>query len=183
MTRWLLETGLLELVSLGLFLWMYLYPGQRLWAGDGWPYAPAGMLTLGVVLVEGGVYWLVKFWLLSGRRTRRGSPEIRLRGLQALYVFNVVLLLVFPVVLSVGIVVRGVGKDLPGLLLGVGLYVFAVGEFVHYFLWKINMRSAERASARRGSRRIPARFLRELRRARADVQRSRNLGVGNRRSL
>ena len=169
MTRWLLATGLLELLNVVLFSWLYLYPVRRLWAGGSWPYALVGLLTLNVILIEGGCYWLGKFWLLSKRRTARGNPKARLRGLQALYASNVALLLAFPIVLSVGIATRGIGTGLTSLLLGVGLYGFAVGEFVHYFLWKINMRSEERALAHRGSRRIPARFLRELRRARAAV--------------
>ncbi|MGS2640149.1 hypothetical protein [Streptosporangium sp. G12] len=182
MTRWLLETGLLELFNVGLFSWLYLHPVRWLWDGDNRPYALVGLLTLNVVLVEGGCYWLAKFWLLSRRRTSRGDPRARLCGLQALYAFNVALLLVFPVVVVVGIATRGIGTSPTGLLLGAGLYGFAVGEFVHYFLWKINMRSGERARARRGSRRIPARFLRELRRARAAVSALRHAEVGNERA-
>ena len=58
------------------------------------------------------------------------------------------------------------------LLLGGVLYLFAVGEFVQYFLYKINPRPREgRAMWQRG-RMPPARLRRELRRAAVAVRRS-----------
>ena len=168
MSRWALETGLVELFCVALFSWLFASVARPLWSGDTWPYALLGLLTLDVVLVQGGCYWLAAYRRLHTPRSRRRlSPALSLRGLQAMYAANVALLMVFPLLLAVGVATRWVETDLPGLIFGVALYLFAVGEFVHYFLWKINMRADERAAGRRRSRRVPARFRRELRQARA----------------
>ena len=59
-----------------------------------------------------------------------------------------------------------------GFALVLGLYIFGLGEFVHYFVWKINMRGSERRRQRQSTRRIPARFRRELIRAQRVVSSS-----------
>ena len=56
------------------------------------------------------------------------------------------------------------------VLLGAGFYLFGLGEFLHYFVFKINMRSYERNIAVRSGQLIPARILRELRRAQSEIQ-------------
>ena len=58
-----------------------------------------------------------------------------------------------------------------GIFAGLSLFLFACGEFVHYFLFKINMRPREWRAARARGRPVPARFRRELRRAEAAARR------------
>jgi hypothetical protein len=154
MAAWLLETGVLELVSAVLITYLFLVRGRSWWAG---PPLPVAVLTLDLVLIQGAGYWFLKLRSLRTRRPGRAGPRWRLRALQVLYAADVALLTAFPAVAALS-----GADDLSGLLLGAALWAFALAEFVHYFLWKINMRASERARPRR----VPGRILRELRRAR-----------------
>ncbi len=162
MRGWLVWTGVLEwanVVGFGVVFWRF---GEGS-SGVG-RFAVLGLATLEVVLFEGGAYWLVK------RRAGglRGSAARRLRLFRALYAGNVFLLLVFPVALLAA-VVSGRGPGGTDALLGAALYLLGLGEFVHYFVWKINMRPAEFRRAWRARRPVPARLWREYRRARRAV--------------
>jgi len=88
------------------------------------------------------------------------APRPRLRLLQAVYALTGLSLLVYPALLAIRLL-SGLPVERGDALLGAGLWLFGVGEFVHYFIVKINMRPDER---RRG-RPVPARLRRELERA------------------
>lgn len=62
--------------------------------------------------------------------------------LRALYSANLALLLIFPLVL-LGAFIIGRSLRLGDAIFGLGLYLFGLGEFIHYFVWKINMRPGE----------------------------------------
>ena len=113
MSTWLLVTGLVEIANVAVFTFLaFVIIGGR----EGpWPLAWIGVLTLDLILLEGGVYWLLKRW-------------------------------------SVG---------------------HALGEFVHYFVFKINMRAAERRLASQRGRLVRARLWRALARATAESKRKR----------
>jgi hypothetical protein len=152
MAAWLLETAVLELVGAALISWLVLVQWRDWWSG---PVVPVAVATVDVVLVVGAGYWFSTWDAVRRRGPSRLSPAVRLRALQALYAVTAAALLAFPVVALAG------GTDVPSLVLGGAVWAFAVAEFVHYFVWKINMRRRERGRLR------PARLRRSLQRARA----------------
>lgn len=77
--------------------------------------------------------------------------------LRALYSVNLALLLIFPLVL-LGAFIIGRSLRLGDAIFGLGLYLFGLGEFIHYFVWKINMRPGEWRRFIRAAQPIPARF-------------------------
>jgi len=153
--RWLLLTGLLEIANVGIFamLWLTL---NRIIPGESDVLSLAGLLTTDLLLFVGGLYWLLK----RARFFERMAPRPRLRLLQAVYALTGLSLLVYPALLAIRLL-AGLPVERGDALLGAGLWLFGVGEFVHYFIVKINMRPDER---RRG-RPVPARLRRELERA------------------
>jgi hypothetical protein len=150
MEAWLLETAVLELVGAALISWLVLVQWRGLWSG---PVVPVAVATVDAVLVVGAGYWFTTWDAVRRRGPSRLSPAVRLRALQALYAVIVVVLLAFPVVALAR------GGDVPSLVLGGAVWAFAVAEFVHYFVTKINMRRRERGRPR------PARLRRALQRA------------------
>lgn len=153
--RWLLWTGLIEIANIGVFslLWVSL---NRIIPGESDLLSLVGLVTTHLVLLEGGVYWLLK----RARFFERTAAPVRLRLLQAAYALTGLALLVYPALL-LGRLLAGLPVEWGDALLGAGFWLFAAGEFVHYFVVKINMRPDER---RRG-RPVPARLRRELARA------------------
>lgn len=165
MDSWLVWTGVVEIVNIPIFslLALLLVAGRP----GPWYLTAIGVLTLDVLLLEGGLYWLGKRWRIGSGL----GPRIRLRLLRLLYVGNALLLLTFPLVAIISIR----GQVPPGafdLLLGLAYYLFAFGEFIHYFLFKINMRPGERRLAREKGHRVPARFRRELARATSSLRKA-----------
>ena len=156
MRSWLVWTGVGELFNVPLFTtiaWFFL----RDRSGP-WTFTAIGLATLNLILLEGGLYWLAKRW--------RGGQRWQTGFLNTLYALTGLALLVFPLALLVGLG-RGLAAPRPAdLILGTALYAFALGEFVHYFLVKINMRPREWRAGWRQRQPQPARFRRELRRAR-----------------
>jgi hypothetical protein len=158
MRNWLLWTGIVEIANIGIFTFFWWRISLKI-PGNCDLISILGLLTLNVILLEGGIYWL----LARTHFFRKTSARIRYFVLITLYGLNSILLLVFPV----GLVVLGlIGSliALPDLLFGAALYLFGIGEFIHYFVYKINMRRYEREYSRRKHRFVPARLLRELRR-------------------
>lgn len=151
MKNWLGWTGWGELSNILMLslLWgvMWLPYGQEMGR-----LSFLGLAAANLLLLEGGLYWLLK---------RRGAFSVSEAWLERLYVFNVCFLLMFPL----GWIVRVPGgepvKSLDGFV-GQAFYLLAVGEFAHYFFFKINMRPDELKRALRTRRLIPARFKREL---------------------
>lgn len=127
MRGWLAWTRVLEWANVVMFAGVFWRFGDGS-SGVG-RFAVLGLVTLEVVLFEGGAYWLLK------RRAGGlwGSAARRLRLLRALYAGNVFLLLVFPVAL-VAAVVSGRGPGGTDALLGATLYLLGLGEFVQYFV-------------------------------------------------
>lgn len=165
MRNWLARTGLLEWFNVGLFSFL-LWRSAREPGSPIGPFAVLGLVTLNLVLIEGGLYWLLK-------RRHGGTPRPairRLRLLRAVYAGNALLLLLFPAAL-LATIASGDAPTGADVLIGCGLYLFGLGEFAHYFLFKINMRPAEWRRAWRARHPVPARILREYRRARADTRR------------
>ncbi len=117
-----------------------------------------GTLSANLLLLQGGVYWLLKRRGFFSRAVRANRSIL---WLQRLYVFNAVMLLVFPVWLIVRVI--GFRPIQPfDIFAGLGYYVLAVGEYIHYFFFKINMRPDELKRAIRKRQPVPARFRREL---------------------
>jgi hypothetical protein len=164
MDRWLLWTGGAEILNVGIFLFLFRQLGHAFPPLTG-PMAMIGFATLSIILVEGGLYW----WGKRLRLSHHLSTHLQRSLLKAMYVTNGILLLVFPAVLVGSLVTDTVSFHVGDIIFGLVWYLFGVGEFIHYFIWKINMRSAERTQQRKTGRRIPARFRRELLR----LQRSR----------
>ncbi len=164
MRSWLAWTGGVELANTLIFsalLWSITLdrPGP-------WPLSLLGLATLDLLLLQGGLYWLLK-----GRgAARRWPAERRLRLLRLLYAANALLLLLFPLAILLRLTVVPRPIRLPDLLLGLGYYLFAFAEFVHYFIFKINMRPRELRSAWSRRRLVRARLWRELRRAEAEAR-------------
>lgn len=160
MERWLLWTGLLEMGNAVLFTLIVWYWSREVFPESIGYLTVAGLATLNVLLVEGGAYWLLKRAGFFGRSSGSCSPRL----LRYAYAANAALLLVFPagLVAATLSVLPTNGAD---ALIGLFWYLFALGEFVHYFCFKINMRPRELRDALRKRKPVPARLLRELRAA------------------
>lgn len=166
MRRWLAITGVLEILNgvvvLPAFTWLM---GEE-FPGLVGPFVWLGVVTLGLILIEGGMYWLLKRdWF------ERTPASVRLRGLREAYVASIALLCVFPALL-VAVLLVGAAPRADDLALGTFWYLFGVGEFVHYFMVKITMRGRELRRLLRTGRPIPARFRREVRRAVGQIARA-----------
>jgi glycosyltransferase involved in cell wall biosynthesis len=165
MRSWLIWTGLLEWFNVALFAgilwWWSRHTGRTVG-----PFVMLGFLTLAAILIQGGGYWLVKWWW--GNRL---AARMRLALLRGLYRGDLALLLIFPLALF-GAFAIGRSPSLGDAIFGVGLYLFGFGEFIHYFVWKINMRPREWRRFLCTGQPIPARFRREYERARHEPRRS-----------
>jgi hypothetical protein len=124
------------------------------------PLALLGFATLVIILLEGTGYWLVMLRRLGRPSHETQSPATvrqRVTIVRALYAANGILLLIFPLVY----LIRAIGSEIDWQTgdpwFGLGLYLFAVGEFVHYFVVKI----VRNDRATRNTRQ-PSRFRREL---------------------
>lgn len=96
----------------------------------------------------------------------RGFPASRIvRLLRGLYVLDALLLLVFPSSVLAAIATGAPALALYDVLIGLGCYLFGAGEFLHYFVFKINARPRELKRSLRQGRPTPAHLLKELRQA------------------
>lgn len=160
MDRWLVWTGCLELFNAALFAFLMWYFARRNPGVIGY-FSVVGLATLNVLLVEGGLYWLLK-----RLRFFDDSPATRiLKSLHGLYALDILLLLVFPGSLLVSAATGTPPVVLYDVLIGLGCYLFGVGEFLHYCVFKINMRPRELRSMSMYRRPVPARLRRELKQA------------------
>ena len=157
MQSWLLWTGILELFNIPLYaFFLYLlgriYPLTELaWLGGA---------ALFVILLEGGIYWL----LCLKAFFRRTPAQLRLNLLNGLYLFNSLLMVGFPLLLVIRLA-SGTAVHPADVLIGGAYYLFGLGEYLHYFFFKINMRPAEMREAIRTRQLVPARIWRERERA------------------
>ncbi len=162
--QWLVWTGIIEIANIPIFSFL-CWQVNRLIPGERDTLSILGLVTLNLILLEGGIYWL----LAHARFFQKTPARARLHLLQAVYLVNILLLLLFPA-LVLWQTILGPQAELPDVLLGAGFYLFGFGEFLHYFVFKINMRPYERQNAVRRGQMVPARILRELRRAENEVQ-------------
>jgi hypothetical protein len=162
--QWLLWTGIIEIANIAIFSFLG-WDINRLLPGNEDILSILGLLTLNILLLEGGIYWL----FVRARFFQKTSTVFRFHLLQAVYTFNILLLLVFPGGLWFCIARQSV-IELSDLLLGTGFFIFGFGEFLHYFIFKINMRPSEWKYAVQNRQFVPARLLRELRRAKSAYQ-------------
>jgi hypothetical protein len=168
MQRWLVWTGCLELFNAGLFSFLMWYFARDNPGVVGY-FSVVGLVTLNAILVEGGVYWLLK-----RARFFDNVPARRVLALlRGLYVFDVFLLLAFPASVLVALLTGSPPPRTYDLLIGLVCYLFGVGEFLHYFAFKINMRPRELKRLLKERKPAPARLLRELRQARLKTARDR----------
>ncbi|MBN1311089.1 MAG: hypothetical protein JXB30_06685 [Anaerolineae bacterium] len=166
MNNWLAWTGWVELLNIAI------YSGLLWWLNFLLTHVVAdlsiiGVLTLDAILLQGGLYWLLK----RARFLANISATARLRAIQGLYVLNSLLMCIFPAVF----VIRLLFARPPGLgdsIIGMCYYLFGLGEFIHYFWFKINMRPAERKRMLRDRQLVPARFLREYRKTKREIERT-----------
>ncbi len=165
MRRWLVITEVLETLN-----GIVLFPVSTWLLGPQFPaltgqFAWLGVGTLGIVLVEGGAYWLLK----RGGWFERTPAATRQRLLRGVSIANVALLCVFPALLVAAPPTGNAPLSVGDLALGAFWYLCGVGEFVHYFVVKINMRGRELRRVLRTGKPVPARIRRELRRAAAQA--------------
>jgi hypothetical protein len=172
MHSWLSWTGSVEIANILIFSWLlWLVISGR---PGPWPFGLLGLATLDLLLFQGGLYWLSKRRITASR----WPPLFRLRFLRLLYAANTLLLLIFPLAILLGLTVFPTYVRSLDLLLGLGYYLFGVGEFVHYFLFKINMRPRELRLAWSRRRLVRARLWRELTRAEAQAQSAQSSNTG-----
>ena len=125
-----------------------------------------GVMTLNVVLLQGGLYWLIK-----RKRFLKAIPAtIRWYVLVGLYILMSPLMCVFPMVVTMRWLL-GYPLGLGDGLIGACYYLFGVGEFIHYFWFKINMRPYEWRGMLRDRQLVAARLLREYRQVRKEIER------------
>jgi hypothetical protein len=131
----------------------------------GWlvgPFAWFGYATLALILLQGTLYWFVALRRTAAPRQPRGRARLANGAapfVRALYLANVPILIAFPLFVMVRAVRGEVAWNTGDPWLGLGLYLFAMGEFVHYFVLKITRSERDRAAHGRWQ---PARFRREL---------------------
>jgi hypothetical protein len=167
MKNWLIWTGIGELTNVGVFYFVWLRLNHML-PGATDILSILGLSTLEFILLIGGLYWLlvrIKFF-------QKIPGPTRLYLLMGLYGFSIFIMVIFPI----GVIICSLmserlnlpfftAMEMPDFMLGLFFYLFGAGEFLHYFVFKINMRRYERENSHRTHRFVPARLLRELRRA------------------
>jgi hypothetical protein len=174
MKNWLAWTGGLEIYNAVQFSVIYVILGYFHFHHFG-PVSLTGSIMTALILAQGGWYWLAKRsdWFDVTPAARR---EKILRGL---YFLDYILAASLPVVILITlgrlllvpdefawpVTFSGWTGAIGEWLVGGVYYLFGVGEFLHYFVFKINMRPDELRRMQKTGKLIPARFLRELRRA------------------
>ncbi len=127
------------------------------------------MGTLCVILLQGSLYWLMK----RPHGIKLFTAPRRLRFIEGLYAINIILLLVFPVFSLTALTINYPPIRLSDWVIGFCCYLFASGEFLHYFVFKINMSRSEQKRVLSNRQPATARLLRELRRTKQETSRLR----------
>lgn len=126
------------------------------------PLALLGFGTLAIILLEGTGYWLAALIRINrpgDTAQPRKKAGQRAATVRALYAANGILLLIFPLIYMVRALSGEIDWQTGDPWFGLGIYLFAVGEFIHYFIVKIVRSDRDRAARRP---RQPSRFRREL---------------------
>lgn len=153
MESWLRRTAVMEYLNIALFyaLWVVLTL-----QGRSGPKSLVAVTLASLLLAQGGAYW----WLKASGAIRRESSRTIRRTIIALIIMDAVALA------AGGLVILAVpGRGFTDVALASVLYLLAIGEYVHYYFFKINMRASERAIMRENGVRPRARLRRELDRA------------------
>jgi len=118
MNSWLVITGVIELVC--VFLFSFLVWRLNNYFGNGIGFLSLiGIITLNVILVQGGFYWLLKKY-----KTISLAPSQQLRFIQGLYIFNVLLLSVFPIAFLLWLFSPKFSTTSADMLIGLCCYLF-----------------------------------------------------------
>lgn len=110
-------------------------------------YSLLALATLCFILFLGSGYWWLKLRQLDDPR-RSLDPRV----IQVAFAVAMLVLLAYPTLLLIDVVIGG------------GLYLFALAAFVHYFLVKIVRSDSDRQALKR-RRQVSARIMRELQRS------------------
>lgn len=161
--RSLLNLAVGELAAVAVFLFLYTRAQAEWGAERVGNFTLLALVILCLILVQGSAYWLLKRAIISGRHLRI-PPAVW----SALFLLNAALLLAYPVAFIITILGEN-SINSTDVLIGSGMYLFAIAEFVHYFIVKLvrsrDDQAARRADGRRVRRQVNARLMRELTRA------------------
>ncbi|SIT16118.1 hypothetical protein SAMN05421790_11638 [Kroppenstedtia eburnea] len=122
------------------------YIGWQTFMGLGW---------LTVILIQGSAYWLYKYL-----RIRNGRYYLTNRFFRALALSNFVFMISFPVITLFIVIFSNFQFSWSDFVLGWFLYLFSIGEYIHYFKKKVVMPPHERIR-RKNNIPVPARIQRE----------------------
>lgn len=151
---WLLELAAAVILVIAYVLFRMVWGAQTF--GN---YTLLALATLCFILFLGSSYWWLKLRQLDDPR-RSLDP----RMVQIAFAVAMLLLLAYPSALLIAILNGTAHESLIDVVIGGGLYLFALAEFVHYFLVKIVRSDSDRQALKR-RRQVSARIMRELQRS------------------
>lgn len=158
MSSWLFGAFVKELIcAAGVSFMFFIFSHQD----PVFYFSLIGLGTLGVLLLQGSLYWLFKG--LNSKCVK--LPTMSLSFLKGLYAFDTALLLVFPVITLGAVFTQIHAIRFLDFVIGLASYLFAVGEFINYFIFKVNMSRSEQRRMLESKRAVRARLFKEHRRA------------------
>lgn len=155
---WSLAAG--ELASTIVFAFALYRVRDRFGAETIGPLAWLGYATLAIILIQAVIYWLAASRRISQPRVSRASDAMHQNTTAAriVYVVNLALLACLPLVYVIGALRGAIDWRSGDPWFGLGLYLFALIEFVQYFVVKIVRSDHDRAARARWQ---ASRFRRE----------------------
>lgn len=147
-----------ELAAVVVFIFVYgsfrASMGEQI-VGD---YALLALVILCIILLQASAYWWLKL-----RQIDNPQMTIHPRVTQWAVLLDSLLLLVYPSALLIAMLNDTLSDAIPDAIVGGGIYLFAVAEFVHYAIVKL-VRSPDDQRGRSQRRQVSARWMRELQR-------------------
>lgn len=122
-------------------------------------YSLLSLAILCLILLEGSAYWWLKL-----RQLDQPQQSIDPHLVQIAFALSMLLLFAYPAAVTITMLNGTIEDSLVDVVIGGGLYIFALGEFVHYFLVKIVRSGSDRQALKR-RRQVTARMMRELQRS------------------
>jgi hypothetical protein len=152
-------------IAIGVIL-VLIYCGLRaLFGAEFWgDFSLLALIILAVILLEGSAYWWLKL-----RHLDNATQSLDSRFVQATYIVNLVLLVLYPAAILIATLNETIDDMLTDVGIGSIIYLLALIVFVHYFLVKLVRSDADRSALTR-RRQVNARFMRELQRNEARRQ-------------
>jgi hypothetical protein len=148
-----------ELAAVVVFIFAY-WRLRTLWGtqvlGD---YSLLALVILCIILLQGSAYWWLKL-----RRLDTPSLSLAPAIIQSVYAVDLLLLLTYPAAILIAMINGTIESALPDAVIGGAIYLFALAEFVHYFVVKLVRSDADRSALSR-RRQVNARLMRELQRS------------------